>query len=180
MSSRQILLKHTKELTNMLESVQNNIEILKHLKDTLPDIDEGLRLKEIETERKIELLERNMREKKLETLNAVATELGKMIISPADMEDLVNEIKDLRNSVAAQVQEKTESSIEKFKTQLVHEVRIKDLLHEKELAVIDIKMKMKDDEIQSLKDKIDLLQQSQLPNKGLQIGRPVGTNPQNA
>jgi hypothetical protein len=180
MSNRQVLLRHTKELTNLLESVQHNIEILKNIKDTLPDIDESLRIKEIETERKMELLERNMREKKLETITNVAQELGKIVISPIDMEDLINEINDLRKSVSIQVQEKTQSSVENFKTQLIHEVRIKDLLHEKELAIIDIKMKMKDDEIQSLKDKIEMLQQSQLPTKGIQIGRSLIPTPPNA
>jgi hypothetical protein len=176
MSNRQILLRHAKEITNLLESFQNNIEILKNINESLPDIDESLRLKEIETEKKIELLERNVREKKLETITAVAKELGKMIISPVDMEDLVNEINDLRKSVAAQVQEKTDISIEKFKTQLIHEVRIKDLLHEKELAIIEIRMKSKDDEIQALKDKIDVLHQYQLPTKGSHLGRPIIPN----
>jgi hypothetical protein len=175
MTSRQILFKQSKELTSLLESVQRSIEIIKDIKDSLPDIDERLRIKEIETERQLETFEKNIKEKKLETILNVATELGKMVISPVDMEDLVNEVKDLRASVAAQVQEKTDLAVDKFKTQLIHEVKIKDLLHEKELAILEIRMKTKDEEIQSLKEKNDFLQQQlqQQPVRNVQYGRQV-------
>jgi hypothetical protein len=162
-SNRQHLLKYTKDLTHLLESVQVNIDVLKSIKDSIPEMDELLRLKEIDNEKKIEMFERNIKDKKLETITTVAKELGKIVISPIDIEDLVNEVSDLRKSVSSQVQEKTEIAIEKYRTQLIHEVRIKDLLHEKELAVIEIKMKTKDEEIQMLKDKIETLQQAQVP-----------------
>jgi hypothetical protein len=155
MTSRQILFKHTKELTPLLESVQRNIEIIKDIKDSLPDLDDQLRLKEIETERRIETFDRQLKDHKLETITKVANELGKMIISPADMEELVNEIKIIRSSIEAQVKEKAELAVVKFKQDLTHQVQINDLLHEKEIAVLNVLMKTKDDEIQSLKNKYE-------------------------
>jgi hypothetical protein len=180
MSNRQTLLKYTKDLSHLLESVQTNIEVIKGIKDSIPEMDELLRLKEIDTEKKIELFERNITDKKLETITNVAKELGKIVISPIDIEDLVNEVSDLRKSVATQVQEKTDIAVEKFRIQLIHEVRIKELLNEKDIAVLEIKLKVKDNEIQMLKDKIETLQQSQIPfhPKTIHIGKSNPSQPQ--
>jgi hypothetical protein len=176
-SNRTILLKNLRELPALVSNLDGTVQTLKDLQITLQTTDENLLLKEIEASKRLENLEKELRDNGLSAVIKSAKEFGRIVVTQTDIDELTDENKDLRETMTKRVNEKVNNTLEMIQLKVENESKLTELRNEKQVALLELELKHKDIEIQLLKEKLELMSTARdvhrdVPVPNIQISQP--------
>jgi chromosome segregation ATPase len=154
-----ILVKLVKELTKKMDSFEESVTELKLLKDSVMELNEQIADQERNNEETLKELRQNLKENKLKTLNEEVLNMGRIMISSEDLDELKNEVqkwKDECAKIKLSVQKEIKEAVQE---QTERKLQIQSLEFENKTAKLNASCDSYKSEIQNLKDTISRMSQ---------------------
>ena len=152
---KNVVTKLVKDLNKRMADFEAAVDELKILKDSITEMHDEVTAQEAENTNSLSRLKAELKDNKTKVLNDAANEIGKVIISKDELEELRNEVGKLKethkankSSVDTVVGEKVESLIE-------HRLKLQELEHKAETASLESQVENYKKEIENLNKSFD-------------------------
>jgi hypothetical protein len=146
--------KLVKDLNKRMESFEESVQDLKILKDSLAEMNDQIAEQEIANNETMRKLNEDFKENKLRAITEAVKSIGKIIISPEDLEDHKNNVqkwKDECTRVKASVQDEIKRNVDE---QLTRQMKILELQNENKTSRLSASCESYKTEIANLKETI--------------------------
>lgn len=170
------LIKSVKNISQKMTDFTDSVQQLQDLKDSLDEVDDQLAEKESSNRAIMERLNRELQDNKIRTVTQAAGELGKVLITKEELNELKNELEKLKKDNQSKFDEFTVSTEKTFNEKLKQSLDIQKLQHECNISNLTAEVEIHKKECENLKETLkrmsdELNSQKQLTSDIAGMGR---------
>ena len=159
--------KLLKELNRRMEDFEDSVSKSKELKECVVELDDTISEKAERNKNELEKLDRDFHDNKIRTITQSATEIGKIVISREELQELKTDLEKIKEHGKNEIKEHIENEKKKYEEKLEQELSIKKLKHEAETAKLHASMESHKKEVENFKDTLERMAEELKSQKNL-------------
>jgi len=148
------VLKAVKDLTSKMSSFEQAVDNLKLLSESVEELDDKISAVEKENQLKIEKLNKDLVDNKIRTVNQAVAEMGKIVISVEELNELKNDNLKLKKEMNSNIEKYQKESQESFNTKLENLLKVQKLQHDCETAQLKAEVETNKKECENLRQSL--------------------------
>lgn len=149
------LIKLVTELNRRMEDFEDSVNKLRDLKDSILEMDDNIAQQAIINKTKIDQINREFEDNKIRAVNNAVKDLGKVLISEEELDELKNELLKIREQGRKELQDKIELAKSNYEEKLTHALDVKQLQHDCDTAKLKAEVETYKKEVENLNNTLN-------------------------
>ena len=159
--------KLVKEISRRMEDFEDSVQKLKDLQDTLEEVDESLAQQASINKNKMEQLNKDFQDNKIRTVYQAATDLGKILITKEELDELREELEKVKENGKQEVADQKAKLQQDFDEKLNQALSVKQLKHECDTANLKAEVESHKKEVENLNSALERMSEELKSQKQL-------------
>jgi hypothetical protein len=158
MSKRKVekneVIRVVKEISKKMDEFSDSVVKLQELKESIQELDEELAEKEKVNKIRLDYLHKEFQDNKLKAIQNAVYELGKVIISKEELDEMKKDLEKLRNTEQSQINSLKLEAEQSYNEKLNHALNVSKLQHDCETAQLKAEVEMHKKEVDNLRETV--------------------------
>ena len=144
-----------KMISYKMDDFEKAVLELKELKNGAIELDDAIEEQAAKNKDALEKMERDLLDNKIRTINKAAFDMGKIIMSREELDELNNSLTVLKESGRVELEQRTKDLSDKYEEKLAQALNVRTLMHQAETALLTAGASAHAKEIDNLNASLD-------------------------